>query len=79
MGTSIKFEKKQFSQDIETYVEQNKCTYIDAILIWCEKNEIEPDTVGKLVSKPIKERLEHEMREINLLPKFTPLPFTEVE
>ena len=41
--------------------------YIDAISEYCNNNEIELETVGKLVSKPLKEKIKCEAIELNYL------------
>lgn len=63
--------KDKFAEDIEQLVLQLNVSYIDAIVQYCEKNEIELDTVGKLVSKPLKEKIKCEAMELNFLKKTT--------
>jgi hypothetical protein len=74
MGASFKFNKKEFSQEIENYKKKNSCTYIEAILALCEIHDIEPDTIGKLIEKPIKEKVDYEGQKLNLRPKKNELP-----
>jgi len=47
---------------------------MDAILDYCEKNQMEPDAIAPLISKPLKEKLEADARELNFLPKVATLP-----
>ena len=48
----------RFSQDVEKLVLNNSdMNYIDAVIHYCELNEIEIESVSKLVSKPLKEKL----------------------
>ena len=47
----------------------SKMTYIDAVLECCEKMNLEPETAGKFLSSPLKEKLYVEFQSINLLPK----------
>tara|TARA_R100001082_G_C4229764_1_gene102711 strand:- start:209 stop:427 length:219 start_codon:yes stop_codon:yes gene_type:complete len=49
-------------------------SYIDSILELCEKYNIEPNVAAKLITKPIKEKIEKEGRESNLLPSVSTLP-----
>ena len=56
------------SLQIESYVSENGGNYIDATLAICEGYCLEPDVVAKYVSKPIKEKLELEAREMNMFP-----------
>ena len=41
--------------------------YIDAIVFFCEENGIDVESVPKLVTKPLKEKLKAEAMELNLL------------
>ena len=42
----------KFAVEIEKLVKQEKINYIDAIVLYCEENSIEIDSITKLVSKP---------------------------
>ena len=57
----------QFAQDIETIVKNDNLGYIDAIVHYCEQNEIDVESVPKLISKPLKEKLKWEATELNFL------------
>lgn len=59
----------KFSLDIERYVIENQCNYIEAIISYCEEKEIELETVPKLLSKPLKERLKINAENLNFLKK----------
>ena len=62
---------QKFAQDIESLVKECKINYIDAIVTYCEENSIELDTISKLVSKPLKEKLKNDAIELNFLKKTT--------
>ena len=62
---------QKFAQDIENIVKNSKVNYIDAIVLYCEDNNIEIDTISKLVSKPLKEKLKYDAIELNFLKKTT--------
>jgi len=62
---------QKFAQDIENIVKESKINYIDAIVTYCEENSIEIDTISKLVSKPLKEKLKNDAIELNFLKKTT--------
>jgi len=47
-------------------VKESKINYIDAIVTYCEQNSIELDTISKLVSKPLKEKLKNDAIEFKL-------------
>ena len=58
----------RFSQEVERIVLNNKdMNYIDAIIHYCEQNEIELETVPKLISKPLKERLKWDATRLNFM------------
>lgn len=61
--------KTKFSKLIEKTVIDLSISYMDAILLVCEKNNIEPEDVKKFVSPIIKGKLEAEAMGLNLLPK----------
>ena len=63
--------QSKFAQDIEHLVMSSKINYIEAIVTYCEENGIEFESVSKLISKPLKEKLKHEATQLNFLKKTT--------
>jgi len=62
------FCPSKFAQEIESLVQKNPdMNYIDAIVFFCEKNSIDVESVPKLISKPLKEKLKYEAMELNFL------------
>lgn len=61
--------KKSFSQMIETFVYQNRMSYMDSIVHLCEKNGLELEDIKKYLTPTIVEHLENEARQLNFLPK----------
>ena len=61
--------KNDVSKEIETHVEKNGGSYIDAVLFISEKYTVEPEQMNKYLTKPIKEKLEIEGRELNIIRK----------
>ena len=58
----------RFAQEIESLVQVNKdMNYIDAIIHFCEQNSIDVESVPKLISKPLKEKIKYEASELNFL------------
>lgn len=58
----------KFSQIIEDLVKTNEeMNYIDAIVHYCEENNLEVDSVSKLISKPLKEKLKCDAINLNFL------------
>jgi hypothetical protein len=78
MNKSIKKElsekflcSQKFSQEIEKIVKESNTNYIDAIVTYCEVNNIEIETVSKLISKPLKEKLKNDAIDLNFLKRTT--------
>lgn len=64
------FCPSRFAQEIESLVQANEeMNYIDAIVYFCEKNNIDVESVPKLISKPLKEKIKYEAMELNFLKK----------
>lgn len=59
----------QFSLHIEEIAKTGKMTHMEAILKYCDDNFIEPDEVKSLVNKTLKDKIEIDLQEANLLPK----------
>ena len=45
--------------------------YIDAIIAICDNYEIEIDTVSKLISKPLKDKLKYDVQKLNFIKRTT--------
>lgn len=64
------FCPSKFAQEIEALVQLNpEMNYIDAIIHFCEQNNIDVESVPKLISKPLKEKIRYEAMELNFLKK----------
>jgi hypothetical protein len=64
------FCPSRFAQEIENLVQVNvEMNYIDAIVHFCEQNNIDLESVPKLISKPLKEKIKYEAMELNFLKK----------
>ena len=60
---------KKFALTIEAIVKEKKIPYMDAILKFCEDNEIDPSSVGSLINKSLKEKIQLEAEKLNLIEK----------
>lgn len=59
---------RRFTEEIESIAHENKgMKYIDAIIHFCEQNNLDVESIPKLISKPLKEKLKCEAMELNLL------------
>ena len=60
----------RFAEEIEKLVLLNKeMNYIDAIVHFCEQNAIDLESVPKLISKPLKEKIKCDALESNFMKK----------
>ena len=60
---------QKFAIEIEKIVVAEELNYIDAIIHYCEINNIEVESVTKLISKPLKERLKWDAIRLNFMKK----------
>ena len=61
--------REKFTESIENHVKKTGMTYIDAIVEYCDDNKIDIESVNKLISKPLKEKIRFEATELNYLKK----------
>jgi hypothetical protein len=59
----------KFALEIENIVATENVNYIDAICHYCEVNSLEVESVTKLISKPLKERLKYDATRLNFMKK----------
>ena len=60
---------KKFGLIIEGIVKEKRIGYMDAVLKYCEDNDIDTATIGPLVNKSLKEKLQLEAEKLNLIEK----------
>ena len=60
-------DKVTFNLYLEEFVSNTGESYIDAIVHYCTKNEIEIEVIPKLLNKVIRSKLEAEASDLNLL------------
>ena len=65
---------KTFTLAIENIVKEKNLTHMDAVLWYWEQENLEPDGLGTLISKGLKEKIEANARELNFLPRQAQLP-----
>ena len=58
---------QKFAMEIEKIVAEDELNYIDAILHYCETNSLEVESITKLISKPLKERLKWDATRLNFM------------
>jgi len=72
---SIVMTKPKFAKRIEEIVRLKNLSYIDAVLYFCEKNNLDEVDVKKFIAGPIKSKIEAEAMKLNFLPRGNELPF----
>jgi len=67
---------KEFSLTIENIVKEKKISHMDAVIWYCEQNNLDPSQVSSLISKSLKEKIQVEASNLNMLkiPKCGVLP-----
>lgn len=58
-----------FSLHIEELTQKHRISHMDAVLKYCQDNYLEPEDIKSLINKPLKDKIENDMREANMLPK----------
>lgn len=66
--------RAKFSAEVENFVMSTNCTYLDAIVTLAKKHDLEIEEVAKLLVPVLKQKLEVQASEVNLLPKVSSLP-----
>ena len=64
----------KFSTMIEEMVIEKNVTYMDACLEYCKDNNVEPESLGRLVNKALKQKIQVEAENLNFLKKSSTLP-----
>lgn len=69
-------KNNSFIEDIETLCANKNIEYIDAIIMWCEKNNLEIEYAAEIIKKNplIKSKVQYEAENLNFLQKSARLP-----
>ena len=59
--------KKEFTEKVEKLWRYGKSDVMSAILKVCEENMLEPESAKRLLSNPLKEKLEAEATGLNMV------------
>ena len=65
---------KEFSTIIEEFVKEKRCSYMDAVILYCEDQKFEIETAAKLLTPNLKAKLQEEAEDLNFLEKSARLP-----
>lgn len=63
-----------FSMHIEKEAVRRKIGYMEALVDYCENNDIDTSSMSGLISSSLKEKIRAEAEEMNLLKKSSKLP-----
>ncbi len=59
---------------IEEMVIEKNVTYMDACLEYCKDNNVEPESLGRLINKALKQKIQVEAENLNFFKKTSTLP-----
>lgn len=76
MNRSILQFNTSLIEEIEKIVKDKKIYYIDAVIIWCERNNHEVEFAGELIRKNavLKSKIQLEAENLNFMKKSSRLP-----
>jgi len=58
---------KEFSLKIESIVKEKRITYMDAIIWYCDTNDLDVGTVNSMINKSLKEKIKDEAINLRML------------
>ena len=61
----------KFALLIEDIVKTKRISYIDAVVLYCEKHNIDPSTTKSMINKNLKEKIAYEAQRLNMLKEKT--------
>ena len=59
---------------IEQIVKDTELSYMEAVLDYAKNSEIEPEAMAKMLNQSIKDKIEVEAQNLNMLKKTAKLP-----
>ncbi len=73
---TVQSRSKEFFESVETLVWQHDMTYMEAVILYCEKNQVEIESVISLIKNNdnLKSKIQLEAEDLNFLPKSARLP-----
>ena len=71
-----KMIENNFIQEIENLCKSKNIEYIDAVVLWCERNNLEVETVAIWIKKDqtMKSKIQAEAENLRILKKSARLP-----
>lgn len=68
---------EKFSNTIRNLIKTKDMTAIDAIVTYCEDNEMDPELAAELIDADIFSKIQEEAQSLHLIEPFESLPFNE--
>tara|TARA_B100001173_G_scaffold163606_1_gene141642 strand:- start:8 stop:232 length:225 start_codon:yes stop_codon:yes gene_type:complete len=65
---------KTFSLEVEKIAKEKNITHMEAVLEHCKDQQLEPDSVTRLITKSLKDKIEANARDLNFIPRQAKLP-----
>lgn len=67
---------EKFYTDVDSLVKNHSLNYMDAVVYYCEKNDVEIETAAMMIrsNHRIKSYIQNEGEELNFLPRSAKLP-----
>lgn len=63
-----------FAKHIERCVSTKHMSYMEAIIAFCERRQLEPESIVPFLTDKIKDALAFEAQRLHLMPKMSSLP-----
>lgn len=72
----IGIDRNRFFEEVEIFAYENDVEYIDAVIYWCEKNNIELELAAEWIKKDhsFKGKIQIEAENLSFLKKGARLP-----
>ena len=61
----------KFAIIVEDIVRKKRISYIDAVVLYCTENQIDPATTKSMINKNLKEKITYEAQSLNMLKEKT--------
>lgn len=68
-------DSNQFSLFIESLAHEKQCSVLDTVIQFCEEHMIDPTELAPHINRSLKEKLEYDFIQANMLPKQSQLDF----
>ena len=66
-----KLTPKKFSLEIERISSEKNINHLDSVVYYCDKNKMEIETVTKLITKALKQKIEADASTLKLIKSAT--------